>query len=142
MFHSMSREGRFHMKKLIIGLVLYLAAISAWAQNSLGGKVIDAESGKPLIGASVWTEKLGIGAVTDEKGEFTLAKLPAGEVELRVSFLGFEAFRQVISVPYAGKLEIALTSREFLSEEFVVSATRASANTPTTFTNVDKSEIA
>ncbi|WP_026967359.1 TonB-dependent receptor [Algoriphagus terrigena] len=130
------------MKKLVIGLVLYLATISAWAQNSLSGKVTESQSGEPLIGASVWTEKLGIGAVTDEKGEFTLSKLPAGEVELRVSFLGFEAFRQVISVPYAGKLEIALTSREFLSEEFVVSATRASANTPTTFTNVDKSEIA
>src|SRR5690606_7919147 len=119
-----------------------LAAISAWAQNSLGGKVIDAESGKPLIGASVWTEKLGIGTVTDEKGEFTLAKLPAGELELRVSFLGFEAYRQVISVPYAGNLEIELVSRALLTEEFIVSSTRASDLTPTTFTNVDKSQIA
>ena len=130
------------MKKLVLSLVLYLVAISAWAQDSLSGRVTESESGEPLMGASVWSEKHGIGTVTDDKGEFSLGKLPAGELELRVSYLGFETFRQVISIPYSGKLEIALASREFLSEEFVVSATRASASTPTTFTNLDKSEIA
>lgn len=129
------------MKKLVFGLVLYLAAFSVWAQNSLTGKVV-AQGGEPLIGASVWTENLGKGAVTNEEGKFTITNLPQGEVELRVSFLGFETFRRVISLPFSGELEIALVSREFLTEEFIVSATRASASTPTTFTNVDKSEIA
>ncbi len=130
------------MKKLTIGLVLYLAVISAWAQNSLSGKVTDAQSGEALVGASVWTENLGIGAVTDESGRFILSRLPAGEIGLRVSFLGFETFRKTISIPFSGNLEIALQGKEFLTEEFIVSATRASGITPTTFSNVDKSEIA
>ncbi|HSF54028.1 MAG TPA: TonB-dependent receptor, partial [Algoriphagus sp.] len=66
----------------------------------------------------------------------------AGEVELRVSYLGFDSFRKVISIPFSGNLEIALEGKEFLTEEFIVSATRASSTTPTTFSNVDKSEIA
>ncbi|HSF53287.1 MAG TPA: TonB-dependent receptor, partial [Algoriphagus sp.] len=130
------------MKKILIGLLLNLAAISAWAQHSLSGKVVDAQSGEVLVGASVWTENLGKGAVTDEKGMFTISKIPAGEVELRVSYLGFDSFRKVISIPFSGDLEIALEGKEFLTEEFIVSATRASSTTPTTFSNVDKSEIA
>ncbi|GAA0877506.1 TonB-dependent receptor [Algoriphagus jejuensis] len=130
------------MKKLFLGLVLFLAGITAMAQNSLSGKVVDAQSGDALIGASVWTENLGKGTVTDEKGNFTLAKLPAGGLELRVSYLGFETFRKVITIPTTENLEIALVGKEFLTEEFIVSSTRASEHTPTTFTNVDKSEIA
>jgi iron complex outermembrane receptor protein len=130
------------MKKLVLGLLLHIAVISSWAQNSLSGKVLEAQNREPLVGASVWFEKLGIGTVTDEKGEFVLSRLPAGNLELRVSFLGFETYRQVISLPYSGNLEIALAGREFLTEEFIVSSTRASDLTPTTFLNVDKTELA
>ncbi|WP_111668969.1 TonB-dependent receptor [Algoriphagus litoralis] len=130
------------MKKLVFGLVLNLATLAAWAQSSLSGKVIDAQSGQPLVGASVWTENIGKGAVTDGNGIFSIAKLPDGEVELRVSYLGFETFRKTITLPFSGDLEVSLQVKDFLTEEFIVSATRASGITPTTFTNVDKSEIA
>ncbi len=130
------------MKNLFLSLAFCLASFSAWAQESLSGKVLDARTGNPLTGASVWTENLGRGAVTDENGAFTITKLPAGEIQLRVSYLGFDAFRQTISVPYSGELVIKLQSKDLLTEEFIVSATRASESTPTTFTTVDKSEIA
>lgn len=122
--------------------VLYLAVFSAWAQHSLSGRVVDSKTGDVLVGASVWTENLGKGALTDSKGQFTLTKLPEGSLELRISYLGFETYRQLISVPYSGQLEISLVGKEILTEEFIVSATRASASTPTTFSTVDKSEIA
>ncbi|MDI1321555.1 MAG: TonB-dependent receptor [Algoriphagus sp.] len=130
------------MKNLFLSLAFCLASFSAWAQESLSGKVLDVQTGNPLTGASVWTENLGRGAVTDENGEFTITKLPTGEIQLRVSYLGFDAFRQTISVPYSGELVIKLQSKDLLTEEFIVSATRASESTPTTFTTVDKSEIA
>ncbi|GAB3227337.1 TonB-dependent receptor [Algoriphagus aestuariicola] len=138
----MTREGYAHMKKLIFSLALCLATISGWAQQSLSGKVIDADTGEALVGASVWTTKIGKGTVTDASGQFSFDKLPAGSVELSVSYLGFESVNETISLPYSGELVFRMVPREFLSEEFVVSATRASSHTPTTFTNVDKSEIA
>lgn len=126
----------------MLGLILYLASLTAWAQNSLSGKVVDAQSNAPLVGASVWSETANRGTVTDENGKFTLTKLPQGNFEIRVSYLGYETGRLSVSVPFSGDLEVKLESKDFLTEEFIVSATRASSSTPTTFSNVDKSEIA
>lgn len=130
------------MKKIVVGLVLYLASLTAWAQHSLNGKVVDAQSNLPLVGASVWTETANRGTVTDANGLFTLSRLPNGNVEIRISYLGYETERVTVSVPFSGDLEVRLEPKDFLTEEFIVSATRASASTPTTFSNVDKSEIA
>ena len=130
------------MKKFIFGLALCLASTVLWAQNSLKGKVVDAQSNLPLVGASVWAENAGRGAVTDQDGLFVLSKLPSGNVEIRVSYLGYETRRESATLPTAEVLEIRLEPKDFLTEEFIVSATRASENTPTTFTTVDKAEIA
>lgn len=130
------------MKKVILGLILYLAGLTAWAQTSLSGKVVDAQSNATLAGASVWTETANRGTITDENGQFTLNKLPQGNLEIRVSYLGYETERLTIAIPFTGDLVVKLESKDFLTEEFIVSATRASGSTPTTFSNVDKSEIA
>lgn len=130
------------MNKTVLGLILYLASLTAWAQNSLSGKVVDAKSNSPLVGATAWAETANRGTVSDENGQFTLNRLPSGSVEIRVSFLGYETERVTVVVPFTGDLIVKLESKDFLTEEFIVSATRASASTPTTFTTVDKSEIA
>jgi iron complex outermembrane recepter protein len=130
------------MKKTVLGLMFFLAAISSWAQSSLKGKVMDSKNNMPLIGASVWAEATGRGTVTDQEGNFMLGKLPDGELEIRVSYLGYETGRVKVSVPFSGELEVKLEPKDFLTEEFIVSATRASASTPTTFSNVEKTELA
>ncbi|MBN3521270.1 TonB-dependent receptor [Algoriphagus lutimaris] len=129
------------MKKLMLNLALCLLAVSAWAQESLKGKILDANSGEPLIGASVWAETQGRGSVTDENGNFTITKLKAGEIQLRVSYVGFESLKQSLTIPYSGDLTLKLQPTELLTEEFIVSATRASATTPTTFQTIDKAEL-
>ena len=142
MFHSNTRKGKVTMKKIVFGLVIYLASITAWAQNSLSGKVLDAKTGAVLAGASVWAVQAGRGTVADENGAFQLSRLSSGELIIRVSFLGYASEETTISIPYSGELEIRLASRDFLTEEFIVSATRASSTTPTTFTTVDRAELA
>ncbi len=130
------------MKKIYVGLAFCLATFTAWAQNSLTGKVFDSQSNEALMGASIWIEKVGKGTITDEFGQFSLSKIPSGVHRLKVSFLGFESFEQTITIPYSGELVIKLQSKDILTEEFIVSATRASASTPTTFSTVTKEEIA
>lgn len=130
------------MKNFVLALAALLLSLSAWAQSSLSGKVIDSQTGEPLEGASIWAEKVGRGAISDRDGEFTLSKLPDGSVDLRISFLGFETHRQTVSIPFSGSLKIKLNSKDFLSEEFIVSATRASESTPTTFKTIGKEDIA
>lgn len=131
------------MKNLFLVLTYILVTISSYAQETLSGKVLDVDTGEPLIGASVYHENSGRGAVTDINGEFTISKLPTGEVLIRVSYIGYSSLSKTVNLPYStGALEIRLASKDFLTEEFIVSATRASASTPTTFTTVDKEELA
>jgi iron complex outermembrane receptor protein len=85
---------------------------------------------------------ISLHAVTDTDGNFTLQRVPNGKQEIRVSYVGYETLRKSVELPLAASLELGLESKDFLSEEFIVSATRASGSTPSTFSTVDKSEIA
>ena len=114
------------MNKFYICLALCLASFSSWAQETLSGKVLDAQTNDPLIGATIWTAKSGRGTVTDQNGEFILSKLPAETIILKVSFLGYELLEQEFNLPYSGELIFRLNSKDILTEEFIVSATRAS----------------
>lgn len=130
------------MQKLFLGLAFCLATMTSWAQQSLSGKVLDASSGQTLIGASVWAENQGKGSVTDENGLFTINKLQSGTVELRVSYIGYISVKQTLELPYSGDLTVKLQPTELMTEEFIVSATRASQSTPTTFQEISKEALA
>jgi iron complex outermembrane recepter protein len=130
------------MKKLLVGLAFCLAGLSAFAQQNLIGKVLDAKTSEPLVGAAIWIEKIGKGTITDQNGEFMLTKLPNGAISLKVSFLGFESYEETLNLPFSATLLIKLTPKDLLTEEFIVSATRASESTPSTFYTVTREEIA
>ena len=87
------------MKKLVLLGLCVLFSLHAWAQSSLSGRIYDAKTTAPLVGASVWIESLGKGAVTDIDGNFTLARVPNGKQEIRVSYVGYETVRKSVEVP-------------------------------------------
>lgn len=142
MVHSISRKGLLHMKNLWLCLAFCLTTFAAHAQYQVKGSVWDQATNSPLIGASIWAEGTGRGTVTDMNGKFVLSKLPEGTWMIRVSYLGYESITQEISIPSSEELIFKLQSKEFVSEEFIVSATRASETTPTTFQTIDKAELA
>jgi iron complex outermembrane receptor protein len=78
------------MKKLVLVGLCVLCSLHAWAQSSLSGRIYDVKTAAPLVGASVWIESLGKGAVTDTDGKFTLVRVPNGRQEIRVSYVGYE----------------------------------------------------
>ena len=84
-----------NLYKFMILLCLAWAFV-ALAQNGVTvmGKVSD-ENGEPLIGANVMIKALRLGAATDVNGEFRFSvpsdKIPAGEVDLEASFIGYKS---------------------------------------------------
>ncbi|WP_317046737.1 carboxypeptidase-like regulatory domain-containing protein [Spirosoma pollinicola] len=62
----------------------------------LTGNVTDATTGKPMPFANVYINGSTRGAITDEKGYFTLAGVPLGTVEIAASFVGYQPARQTI----------------------------------------------
>lgn len=78
------------MKKLgVLTAMLLLCVCSAWAQMTLSGKVVDAKTGRALIGATVRLEQTTIGSATDAKGEFVLRNKKEGEYRVRASYTGY-----------------------------------------------------
>ncbi|MBW3467702.1 TonB-dependent receptor [Arthrospiribacter ruber] len=129
------------MKHYLCLLSFCLLAFTATAQSNLRGVVKD-NSGEVLVGANVILTGTGRGSTTDLDGNFNIRNIPSGNFTLRVSYLGFEPFTKEVSIPASENLEITLQSSSLLTEEFIVYATRATDRTPTTFTQVDKSDIA
>lgn len=60
------------------------------APGRISGRVVDFESGDPLIGATVRIANTPLATVTDEKGYYKLEKVPAGRINLLFSYIGYE----------------------------------------------------
>ena len=84
----------------IIGILIsfFVCSTSIFAQTGrISGKVID-DNSFSLTGANVYIQTLNIGTATDNEGSFSLFKVPAGDYEVRVSFLGYQTETQKITV--------------------------------------------
>lgn len=64
----------------------------------LSGIVIDASGEEPLPGATVFIEETGQGTAADRNGEFSLAALKAGSYTLVVSYMGYHAQTEKITL--------------------------------------------
>lgn len=84
----------FTMKSLYIFFILCLPSLT-FCQDKITGKVVS-EKGEALPGASVFISNTTIGANTNAQGEFVLAKVPGGNAEIVVSYVGYEVASVVI----------------------------------------------
>jgi iron complex outermembrane recepter protein len=77
--------------------VFFLLPLAAFSQGTITGKVIDADSQEPLIGATVVLDGTTQGTPTNLDGSFSL-DIPSGDNNLVVSFVGYIAKRFVVSI--------------------------------------------
>lgn len=128
------------MKKNLLFLFLFVSLITNAQERLLSGKVVN-QNNEPLGGASVIVKGLNKGVATDEEGNFKL-RLAEGGYILQISYIGYQSQEQEINLVGDNSMLITLSSNEFILDEVLVSAVRANSNTPVTFTNFDKKEIA
>nr|WP_319776231.1 TonB-dependent receptor [uncultured Sphaerochaeta sp.] len=80
--------------KIIIILVnvlfLNLIADDENKTGSIKGLVIDKDTKSPLIGANVILKGHGIGAASNNNGQYTIANVPVGSYTIEFSYIGFE----------------------------------------------------
>lgn len=111
------------MKKIIIVGLFCIIGMAAKSQTGgINGRVIDASSGQPLIGANIIIEEISNGVATNEFGKFSIKNLEAGTYNLIVSFIGFEKFSQKITIN-AGKfssVDFALLPDALALEDFEI----------------------
>jgi iron complex outermembrane recepter protein len=130
------------MFKTILLTAIVLFATHARAQQfSVSGTIRDSRSQEFLIGATIEMEGSRNFAITDELGRFRLTKLKEGEQKLIVRHVGYASKTETVLVP-ASDVQILLEETAQLTDEVLVYATRASGETPTTFSNIGKQVIA
>ena len=95
--------------------------------QTIRGKVVDQQSGSPIIGANVVildTNPL-LGSITDKEGNFRIANVPVGRHSLKVTFLGYEESNVSELLVGSGKevvLNIELRESFLQMEEIVIKA--------------------
>lgn len=110
------------MEKLLSTFIIFVSLTAAFAQQStqtVRGKVTDAASKAPVVGAvvQVMGSNPPIGASTDADGNFRLANVPVGRVGLKISFVGYEdSFAKDIIVNTGKEIILDLSMTESLTK--------------------------
>lgn len=110
--------------KLVLTSILTLAASYCMGQHTLTALVKDAESKTPLPAANLSIPALKKSTSTNERGIAKFTDLPAGPQQLKVSFIGYEAYTLSCS-PGNDTLIILLKPEGEEIEEVVISSTRS-----------------
>ena len=114
-------------KKLLIFFVSLLTSVCSYAQTwSVSGRIAEAGSDDPVIGAVVRIGEDYLWAVSDAEGKFTLRNVQAGKYEMEVSCLGFVSV--VLEIDVRADLEdmkIQLHENSLALDEVVVTAQKA-----------------
>ncbi|MBK7409791.1 MAG: mucoidy inhibitor MuiA family protein [Saprospirales bacterium] len=89
------------------------------AGGQVNGRVMDRQTGEPLIGATIMVEGSTIGTVTDFDGNFILPVAPNGQM-LKITYVGFSAVTQ----PAQPFVSVYMDSGVELSEMVVTAYSR------------------
>jgi len=129
------------MKKFLFFLLLSLSGVNLIAQYSVKGFVLN-EKGEPLPGASVVVDKTFLGTSSDQKGEFRFSGLESKKYLLIISFIGYNTTKKEVDLTSGNStVTIKMVPSEVLTEEVIVSATRAGQKTPVAYTDITKEQI-
>lgn len=128
------------MKNILFLLISVLSMPTLiFAQLSVNGIIINGKTDQPLQGATV---KLDDNVTASNGiGEFVFNNINAGDHHIKVSYMGFTSYDKTVSITNNKSLTIRLMPTSYFSEEVIVSAYRAAAETPTSHTNLTQKQI-
>jgi len=119
-----------NLKQNLLTLLGLLLCLSYWAQTGtvkLSGKIIDAQSQKPLGAVLVYFENTSYGMSSTPEGNFTI-EAPVGNYTLIAAYLTHQTFKKEISLTGNQEFNFELNSNEGQMNLVVVSAGRYEQN--------------
>jgi len=112
------------MKRLAAVILIYSVILTAYSQQKafVSGKITDAVTGQPLIGAAVVIDSLR-GAVADTAGSFFIEVLP-GRHAVHIHYVGYQPKRMTIQLLSGDTayMNVSLHAAIQMLDEIVVSA--------------------
>jgi len=133
---------------VLVALSLLILTSSAFAQLGVGkisGKILDADTREPLIGANIIILNTNLGAATDIDGSYFILNITPGTYNLKVSYVGYapktiQGVRIVANLTYELNVDL---STDFTLPEIVVEDTKFfEAKSTNTVKVIDSDQIA
>lgn len=106
----------------ILFFVLQIIPLAASTTTPLKGKVTDAVSKEPIIGATIYAASESGGTLSDINGFFSLALAGTGSIQIEVRYLGYQTYTQKIDLPQRKNLLIELQPESYKLKEVNVMA--------------------
>jgi hypothetical protein len=119
----------FNVIPRFVILVLFIQIFNqqTFAQNgSIRGFVYEQETGEPVLFTNVYLYKTSIGAPTDANGYFAITRIPPGQYDLMVTYVGFDTLKMPVTIKANDLLtkKLYLTKSTVQLDEINVSAAR------------------
>lgn len=132
------------MKKLLTLLCCLGISVMVFAQGSITGTIVDAETGEGLIGASIFVKGTTTGTITDFDGKFELNDLKPGSTEIVFSYTGYADKTQTVDVT-AGSTDLGKIGLGFasvgLAEVEVIASVAVDRKTPVAVSTIKGDKI-
>lgn len=119
----------------IIFISTFLVCPQSIKGQSLKGKVTDL-NGDPLAGASVAITGTYNGIQTRADGIYNFNSLKPGNYTIRFSYIGYETLLKDLTFVNDTLLDVQLKPMAVITDDVIISATRAGDQTPLAYTNV------
>jgi len=104
-----------------------LADAGEGMSGKISGRVVELDSGQPMVGATIYIEEAGIGAVAAQDGSYTIINVPPGLYTVRASMVGFGTVRKAevrVSIDRTTRVDFELAVEIIQGEEVLITATR------------------
>lgn len=127
-------------------IILLSESIFAQTTGKIAGRVVDAESGMPLVAANVVLEETYLGAASDQNGNFYVINIPPGVYTVRIDVIGYDPVRVEnirVSVNRTSNIEVAMSPTVLEGQMVIIEVRKVAVKRDQTSTtkNVSSDEI-
>lgn len=121
----MSTRQLWRVAAVLLGLIASPALASAQQSGTITGRVVDRATQQPLPDAQVLIAGTQRGTRTNERGEYRIVGVPAGDIQIRAVRIGYVASSRTVNVPAGATVsaDLALAVSATTLDEITVTAT-------------------
>jgi iron complex outermembrane receptor protein len=129
------------MKYYTLLIALLLFSFTGFAQFRISGEITQELDKAPLEGANIILKELNRVSVSGKDGTYNFRDIERGTYTLEVSFIGYRTISRLIDLTEDTDVSISLEEVPIMTDEVIVSATRAQEKTPMTFSVIDREDL-
>jgi outer membrane receptor for Fe3+-dicitrate len=133
------------MKQILTFVFALLVSAATFAQGTITGKLVDADSGDGLISASVVVDGTTKGTLSDYDGNFTISGVPAGSQTIVITYVGYATMKQTVEVKDGGSTNMGSikvgSSAIGLEQVNVVASIAVDRKTPVAVSTIKAEQI-